>query len=446
MPTPRVIMAVSPQFGSPWARWCAPLTAAWPGGNRDALRIEQTSFDGLTAWALESSRAEQICSEKGCALVIVSDREPASVIDHVTDALTRAGMPGVILLSDPGPWRDFQRDGIIFDRHDAPASSLAAMLYALAQRQSAFESVRRELRLAQRCGDGIRAQIDRMHEEMYLAASVQREFAGMSGTASVEGLSAASIHRPVNFVSGDVHLLRDLGGGRASFFLADAAGHGVPAALLTMVLTHALTTHHEQSELLLEPSEVMTRLNDRVCRHTHNVGGWFATALYGVIDTHNGTLCVAGAGHPPTILVRQTGGSQAELVELSTEGPVLGLWPGVRFNQVSARLHPDDLLLIYTDGIEEVLPDHPRAEGRWLGRPHMPHFEDLLTIDREEPLPEGAAQPPRPTRIIDQLSRMLDQQCGSMHQRDDITIMALQLSDDPASRAHGSEDAARAAA
>jgi sigma-B regulation protein RsbU (phosphoserine phosphatase) len=444
MSTPRVIMAASPQFGSPWARWCAPLAAAWPGGSRDALRIEQTSFEGLAAWALEKSAAEHLCDDKGCALVIISDREPASVIDHVTDALTRAGVAGVILLSDPGPWRDFQRDGIIFDRHDAPSQVIAAMLYALAQRQSAVESSRRELRLSQRCGEGIRTQIDRIHEEMYLAASVQREFTGVGGPPSIAGLCSASIHRPVNFVSGDVHLLRDLGGGRASFFVADAAGHGVPAALLTMVLTHALTTHHEQSDVLLEPSEVMARLNDRVCRHTHNVGGWFATAVYGVIDTVNGTVCVSGAGHPPIVIVRGNDACAANLIELGTDGPVLGLWPGVHFNQVSARVEPDDLVLVYTDGIEEVLPDHPRAQGRWLGRPHMPHFEDLFTLECEDQS-QRCARGVRPDRIIDLLSRMLDQQSGSMHQRDDITVIAMQLGTQTAS-VNSDEDARRAAA
>ncbi len=134
-------------------------------------------------------------------------------------------MPALCLVPDATPWRPFQRHGIIFESIDAEPRILAAMLFALAERQSGVELLAREILLAQRCNGGIRSEMDRMYEELHLAAAIQREFTS-APLPRIEGLEFGVLFRPVNFVSGDIYNVRSLGEGKAAFFLADAVGHG----------------------------------------------------------------------------------------------------------------------------------------------------------------------------------------------------------------------------
>jgi len=205
-----------------------------------------------------------------------------------------------------------------------------------------------------------------------------------------------------------------LGDGSAAFFLADAVGHGVPAALLTMVLTSSLTTtEHEGGELrILEPREVLERLNNRLCQSCLG-SGRFATALYGVIDGRTGKVRVAGAGHPWPLVISKSG-----TTELRAEGPLLGVFPDAEFTQAEATLTPGQTLLLYTDGFEALFPhasSRTTDEPRWNGREYLQSMSRLV----------GEAEEGGLTGALHQIELLLDEQSGSLHQSDDITAVAI---------------------
>jgi serine phosphatase RsbU (regulator of sigma subunit) len=288
------------------------------------------------------------------------------------------------------------------------------MLYALCERQSSVELLASEVVLAQRCQGGIRSEMDRIHEELHLAAAIQRDFTS-APLPKVDGLEFGVLFRPVNFVSGDIYNVRPLGDGCAAFFLADAVGHGVPAALLTMVLTSSLTTteHEGGAVRILEPREVLERLNARLCQSCLG-SGRFATALYGVIDSRTRKVRVAGAGHPWPLVISKSGAT-----ELAAEGPLLGVFPDGEFTQAEATLTPGQTLLLYTDGFEALFPREtlPRSADRprWSGREYINSMSRLV----------GAAEEGGLTGALQQIGLLLDEQSGSLHQSDDITALAI---------------------
>ncbi|NEP85278.1 MAG: hypothetical protein F6K39_48655 [Okeania sp. SIO3B3] len=78
---------------------------------------------------------------------------------------------------------------------DAGAPAIAATLAALMARQTVVEELRDEVQIAQRFQGGMRGEIDKIHEELNLAASVQREFLPKELPA-VDGLDCAVFFRP----------------------------------------------------------------------------------------------------------------------------------------------------------------------------------------------------------------------------------------------------------
>lgn len=402
MPQQTLHVVTSDSVRQVWPRWLTPLKAAWPG-SPPVLR--EISVDAILTELTPDAR--QPVRGDDAILAVLSRDEPASQIDRLTEGLLEHQIPGVILLEDPTDWRLVQRQGVIFESWNADARTLAGMLFALCERQQTVRLLGREVQLALRCQGGIRHEMDRLHEELHLAASIQREFTS-SPVPQVPGLDISVLFRPVNFVSGDVYNVRDLGGGKAAFLLADAVGHGVPAALLTMVLTSGLSSVGEHGNILA-PSQVLRTLNARMCDMCLG-SGRFATAVYGVIDAVTREVTVAGAGHPMPIVI-----GQGDSHEIETSGPLLGVFDAAEFDQATFKLGETESLLLYTDGLEAAFPstasrDPKEKRGRWLS--------DMAKALKGE---EGNAG----SRMLTELQLMLDSQAGSLHQGDDVTAVCI---------------------
>src|SRR2546428_9984628 len=160
-----------------------------------------------------------------------------------------------------------------------------------------------------------------------------------------------TLFRPAGYVSGDLYDVMRLDERNVGFYLADAVGHGLPAALLTMFVKQALQTREitpgGDGYRLLDPSETMRRLNNRLIDQNLS-HATFATALYGTIDVDTLRLTVSRAGHPSPIILRADGRAEA----LEPEGSLLGIFPDETYDSCTTQLHPGDRVIAYTDGVE----------------------------------------------------------------------------------------------
>ncbi|MBC7783759.1 MAG: SpoIIE family protein phosphatase, partial [Burkholderiales bacterium] len=123
-----------------------------------------------------------------------------------------------------------------------------------------------ELNMLRRRDDHVSGLMDRLDQEQRLAARLQRDFLPKKfPTLGQVGFEA--LYRPAGYVSGDMYDAMRLDESHVGFYVADAVGHGMPAALLSMFMKNALVTKDiiPGGYRLLTPAETMSRLNNSLC-------------------------------------------------------------------------------------------------------------------------------------------------------------------------------------
>jgi sigma-B regulation protein RsbU (phosphoserine phosphatase) len=374
------------------------IEAAWPGPERHP-------FAAAPASALQRADLDE-----AMALVLLApqDADEARVLTFLALA-EEAGVPVVAILPAPPPPGNCWEFGeaLVMPRQ-TEERVVAAALWGLVHRQVQVRRLRAEVDLAQRFHGGLRGEISRMHDELQLAAMVQREFLPRE-FPEVAGIRFAAMWRPTNYVSGDIYDVLRLGEDQVGLFVADASGHGVPAALTTMFISRSLCASEiaGPAHRVVPPAEVLRRLNIDMLRRQGN-GSRFATAVYAVMDCRSRRLVLSGAGHPPPLLLRPDGATRV----LKTGGGLLGVFPDESYDEVEIDLEPGDILLLYSDGFEQAFPEGG-ARSRVTMR-YLQEFEELRGADS-------------PWDMIEQMGGRLDSQLGSLHQADDVTLLCMHV-------------------
>ncbi len=386
-----------------------PIADKWPS----VWSVPRLHVMGLEQ-ALESAGSATGIGEHGSVVLAhVDDEIDSAAVYQLIDSLWEEGLGGLLLL----PHVDERRarlggKGVIVMQRDTDPTVIAAALYALVERQATVDSLKAELRTTRRFQGGLRGQMEKIHEELELAACVQREFLPKS-VPTVGGIDFQVLFRPAGYVSGDIYDIQRLDEDHVGFFLADAVGHGVPAALMTMVLTRSLTTKvlEGSSYRILEPRDVLQRLNREMVER-HDESPRFATAVYGVVNTRTRHVRIAGAGHPPPLVIN---GDSVERIE--TQGGLLGIFSEDTYDQSEITLKPDEALVIYSDGFETAFPSPGADEyGRKLPTCHyLDHFVNMVKRWKSADLASAFRM----------LAHELDEQAGSLHQIDDLSVLML---------------------
>lgn len=149
-----------------------------------------------------------------------------------------------------------------------------------------------------------------------------------------------------DLVGGDFYWVKELRPGAFGCLVADVRGHGVSAALYTMVLSSHLAGLAELAE---EPGRLMGALNEHLEELT--VAESFASAVYLVVDSNAWELRYSNAGHPPPLLLD---GERGEVTELAAHGPFLGMFVPQEYEESTLALPRQGGLLCYSDGAVEV--------------------------------------------------------------------------------------------
>ena len=157
-----------------------------------------------------------------------------------------------------------------------------------------------------------------------------------------------SIYRPGRFVGGDLYDVARLDDRHLGIYIADATGHGVTAAMLSVLFKQRLVLIDEDTGQPLSPAAVLENAN-RSLIEAVVAPGLFLTAVYGLLDTSAGEIVIASAGHPPVLHVNAAG--ETRLIKRT--GPALGLTTDAQYREVRLPLRVDDRLLLYTDGLLE---------------------------------------------------------------------------------------------
>ncbi|MEE2681313.1 MAG: SpoIIE family protein phosphatase [Planctomycetota bacterium] len=164
--------------------------------------------------------------------------------------------------------------------------------------------------------------------------------------AELPRIEVEAVEDPIQEVAGDFYDWFAIGNDRLAIVIADVAGKGVPAGLfaaacLTVVRTLARTG--------IEPAEVLMRANAQLSERNREQMFVSLSLLY--LDAGNGDILAAVAGHPASRILRADGSIERVL---GNTGPILGVIPDARWEQVHARLDLEDRLVLTTDGLLEA--------------------------------------------------------------------------------------------
>ncbi|WP_432005511.1 SpoIIE family protein phosphatase [Streptomyces parvus] len=149
-------------------------------------------------------------------------------------------------------------------------------------------------------------------------------------------------------IGGDWYDVIALPSFRVALVAGDVTGHGLPATATMGRLRTAVDT---LADLELDPDELLTHLDDLVQQlqgeapHQGDTVG--ASCLYAVYDPVTCQCTLAGAGHPPPVVIRPDG--TVGSVEVST-GPLLGVG-GMPFEATTFDLEPGSVIAVYTKGV-----------------------------------------------------------------------------------------------
>lgn len=403
MPARDLILVASDPGCAHTNRLARDLLVAWP--DQHALpTVARADFADITTTDRHTPAVH---------VLAVDEDMPPAALRTVLDALATDRKPVLVVSTNASAMREqVSGDGCCMIDLAAGPAAIAASAYALSCRQPALERLASDARIAQASTGGITGEMNKIHEELHLASSVQRELLPKQLPAETNGIQFGALYRPATYVSGDIYDVSWIDETHVGFLLADAVGHGVPAALLTMIIARALVRTDRQGNII-EPAEAMSVLNRELVRWSKN-GQRFATAVYGVIDVRTRHVRLAGAGHPPPLRLSCSATGTVE-----TEGPLLGVFDEAEFDQATFTLDPGQTLLMYSDGFETAFPD-PGADEKARKLPTEGYLREFARFGNATI--EGGAGVPSEMAALE---AALDDQPGSLQQIDDLTAIAV---------------------
>lgn len=116
----------------------------------------------------------------------------------------------------------------------------------------------------------LESKFNSVQKDMDLASRIQ--LAIMSTNQKSEFYDFASIYQPVSVVGGDLYSIDNLSSHKIRIFIADATGHGVQAALVTMLI---LSEYFNKKTKFKDPGKFLAYLNSAFIQHYMDIHAIF---------------------------------------------------------------------------------------------------------------------------------------------------------------------------
>lgn len=215
-----------------------------------------------------------------------------------------------------------------------------------------------------------------------------------------------------SYVGGDIFDYFSIDDQYLCFYVIDVSGHGVSAAMMAFSAQHLLLSSAQQiaktiakqsGDIGAAAEAMMAGYNRHFMKMKDT--SLYLTMIYGLIDTATGQVALVQAGHPPPLLVLDSG----TVTPIGDGGLPLGILQNAAYEAHLVQLVPGSRLFLYSDGVTECSD----AAGREFGQQRL---EDILGRQQGLPLAEAGAE----------LGRALLGWKGAAGAfNDDVTLLAL---------------------
>ena len=245
-----------------------------------------------------------------------------------------------------------------------------------------------------------REESQRLENELEIAAGIQASLLPTS-LPQIPGLELVAYLRPARHIGGDFYDVAEAKTGEPMLMLADVAGKGSPAAILTAVV-HA--TFRGEALHRRDPAELLHDIN-RLLYPDLEKAETFVTAVIVRLESDAQGFSYASAGHTDCVLWRH----REERVDLlGATGLPLGIDSSATYRSEQIALDPGDILLLYSDGVTEA--ENP--DGGILG---LQGLSDIIV----------ATYPARAEEQIKVIVESLDVYRHGLPLRDDVALLMV---------------------
>ena len=243
-----------------------------------------------------------------------------------------------------------------------------------------------------------RRHLKRLETEMAEARAFQHSLLP-EREAAVNRVAICCRYTPCSGLGGDLYDYAAASAGHTALLIADVSGHGVSAAMLTGVVKSAF---HASQVDGFEPLAVVERVWRSLAAFSPER---FVTLVAALVAPDERQLRYVNAGHPSIVLWTE----RCTPEWLESTGPIVSpVLPGSVWDERAVPIDVGHQLLLYTDGVSEVLAGaEDDAEARIVA-----------TIDRDS---EGGAP------LLEAILAAVRRDLAGSDQPDDLTLMTARV-------------------
>ncbi len=260
-----------------------------------------------------------------------------------------------------------------------------------------------ELDKALRQRDSLKQSQELFEQELALACQVQQSILPQKYPRDIDYAFDAR-YIPAITIGGDLYDVMPLTESKLAILVADLTGHGIQAALSTTLLKFLFTSFEMQN---VNPKDIILSMNETLKNMLPSQV--YVTAVLVILDSQTGECSVVSGGGPHPYILRKTTG---KVEEIFADGMLMGFVgkdmyrPG---EEISFKLEKGDRLLLFSDGITEVLNENEE------------HYDDISlkpTIEANAHMPLG--------ELMDIVIAHAKEFAWQNHHWDDITIFSVE--------------------
>lgn len=198
-----------------------------------------------------------------------------------------------------------------------------------------------------------------LRRDILYAAKIQNAILH-HGHTSIPSAEIIEMYTPYTEVAGDYYDIKQLDDKHYAIVMADVAGHGVAASMLTIfVKSYFENNALDNNGVIVEPKEFLTELNHLFVSEQFD-DSFFTTLFYGLYNNDTGEFRYSRGGHPVPLYFNA---KEKTTQELYVKGMLIGVLDEARYETKTTVIEKGDAFLIFTDGIFEVFRDNVEIYG-----------------------------------------------------------------------------------